>query len=712
MAQSAQMVGTAFRQVFSTADQWAEIGISAERSKLALQSLVGVGRDYTDMIDAVQAGTRGAVTEGEAAAQAYQLMRFGLADSATEMQKFMDTVSKVAAANPRLGGTSEAITQISLTLSNMSFMRLDQLGISAGEVRQRMAALKQETAGLSTEEAFQTAVMEELTEQANALGDGILKVNDAQQRFEARWRGFKEGLGLEIAEGFEGAATAAEDFNAVLNKIGPTAGLAYVLGELTGINNLVGLKPEDYTGVNYGGFSEGQVMGMGMSEGQFISGYDQGGQPTLAGNAPYQGSSGGFMQAAMGQARYAQEWFDTHPLGRQAFMEYNLSADQRSLLDSAQTGAAIRGQYGRSGSPMAGADIQGQYGRTGNPMQFPMGTWGGALGTASSIAGGMGNLPGAVRQTAFSTIAGVAEHNVPLQAGDSLAQSLYNQAIPATQTLTSVLGDAAKAVMQLGQNGEALGNQWGSLDEKFGVVRDSFDVEVYDRMSEALNAAEVDTGTLNEALSEYEHKTGMANAQTAIFDGLMTDLAEQLKQGNLSATEYTDAVMALGQTDLSIFDAMLAPLRDSDFDTYMTMLERLQQMDFSQLGALQALPSTAVSMAGSLVDMLPFGGGEGEDDPIAVMQEQMDAMTAMSIAPGTALGDSFTSGVAISQEQLTSLDEQLTSMAGRTYTIPVNLAIASSGDVNITVPVNIDGREVATATTNANKRENKARTAD
>jgi hypothetical protein len=201
--QNAQQLYTAFNSVFSTANQWAQMGLGAERSKIALQGLTDESQKY---IDAIQRGTMGAVTQGEAAATAYRLIRFGLADSTTEAEKFIRTISVIAAINPRLGGTEEAINQIQLTLSNMSFMRLDQLGISAGQVRNRIAELHKETAGLSREQAFQTAVMEQLNAQAEATGDSILGLSDAQDRFRARIRGFKEDVGLQIAEGFEGAA--------------------------------------------------------------------------------------------------------------------------------------------------------------------------------------------------------------------------------------------------------------------------------------------------------------------------------------------------------------------------------------------------------------------------------------------------------------------------------------------------------------------------
>ncbi len=218
--QNAQVVINSFGQVFATANQWKQLGISAERSRMALTGLAGGAQEASRWIEAVNRGARGSLTEGEAAVNAYRLMRFGLADTAKEAQNFIDVVSKVAMINPQLGGTEEAINQIQLTLSNMSYMRLDQLGISAGTVRERVQELKDEIAGLSSEDAFRMAVMEQLGEQADMLGDEFVQLDDATQRLNARWRDFKEDAGLRVAEGFEAIAESVEGLIDSLETLG------------------------------------------------------------------------------------------------------------------------------------------------------------------------------------------------------------------------------------------------------------------------------------------------------------------------------------------------------------------------------------------------------------------------------------------------------------------------------------------------------------
>lgn len=225
--------GATFVGVFKAADALGDIGLQAERSKIAFDKLAtSAGQSSKAWIDAVRQGAMMTVTEGEAAAQAYQLMRFGLVDSAAAAEQFVRSISIVASVNPQLGSTSEAINQIQLTLSNMSFMRLDQLGISAGTVRKRMAELKKEIDGLSNEEAFRMAVLEQIDEQAQILGDDILELGNARDRLDARWGNFKEDLGLRIAQGFEGWASAIEGVIQNIDLLATKEGVIATVGTL------------------------------------------------------------------------------------------------------------------------------------------------------------------------------------------------------------------------------------------------------------------------------------------------------------------------------------------------------------------------------------------------------------------------------------------------------------------------------------------------
>src|SRR3990167_3898177 len=181
-AQSAQMLAGAVTGVFRTAEGLAVMGREAKNADIALTALAGSGAQADKWTEAIQPGIAATVTGAQAARQAYQLMRFELAKTPEEAEKFARTIAIISKANPQLGDTGEAISQISLAISNMSYMRLDQLGLRAGTVRARVAELRKEFKGMTEEEAFSKAVMEGLNEQATMIGDSVLEAGNSVQR--------------------------------------------------------------------------------------------------------------------------------------------------------------------------------------------------------------------------------------------------------------------------------------------------------------------------------------------------------------------------------------------------------------------------------------------------------------------------------------------------------------------------------------------------
>lgn len=208
-----------FQQLYGVITDFGQIGAQAEKNAIAFTALAGSSAEASRWIRELQTATRGAITEGEAAAQAYQLMKFGLADSADAAGQFLKEVSVLAQISPTLGDTSEAINQIQLTLANMSYMRLDQLGLSVQEVKARMKDLRDETAGMSQEQAFQEAVLEGIHQQYEIVGDDILKVDSNQAELAAKWRQFKEDIGKPINTGLEAVAGELLDIIASLEDI-------------------------------------------------------------------------------------------------------------------------------------------------------------------------------------------------------------------------------------------------------------------------------------------------------------------------------------------------------------------------------------------------------------------------------------------------------------------------------------------------------------
>ncbi len=146
-----------------------ELGAQSLRTKAAFDAISGGAGAASENLQAMQAATRGAMSDSDLMASANQLMQMGLASTSDEL-------AKVTQMATRLGGAmgtdaTASIENFSMMLANQSLPRLDTFGISSGKVRARIAELQQETAGLSRETAFMTAVMEQGEAAMSRLGD-------------------------------------------------------------------------------------------------------------------------------------------------------------------------------------------------------------------------------------------------------------------------------------------------------------------------------------------------------------------------------------------------------------------------------------------------------------------------------------------------------------------------------------------------------------
>jgi len=568
MAGAATQVYNSFAQVFSIADQWADMGVSAERNKIALQSLTGVGAEYENQVRSIIDATRGMVTEGEAAGYAYRLQRFGLADTADEMERFMRTVSIVSAINPQLGGTAEAINQIQLTLSNMSFMRLDQLGISAGQVRARMEELGKAQKNLSTDEKFQIAVMEQLDEQANAVGDSILEMTDAQERMKTRWKGFKEWAGLEIAEGFEGIASAAEGAKAAIDEVGVT-GLAGAL--IFGTPNVI----EEQRRQNY--WSEAQIMGQtGPMEGQRAAGgYGLYNPPVNA-------------QFAQPWHQYAYDYYLRPQAGR--FRDASAMPD-----DLFGTAPNYRTDFGYQSpariTSTPAMDMDSYYSRQRESYY------------QSSRPGGLGeSLGGAWRKgtTEFGDFAGQAQEVIDLLPLMTQGATNFAGVISGVGTDMGAMVDQAQVLADM------------TLQETWGLGATNFDSSVYSEMTDALQDAGIEGDLAAQAIQAFEINTGMANSSSAIFKDQLDELTVSLQNGEINATEYALAVGDLSRQDFSWADRVAQSMTEAgDLQGAIDYIDALKGMSS---GDWQAFDTLGSAMTTGAQNITGFISGKTKDE--------------------------------------------------------------------------------------------------
>ena len=660
LAGGAKAVTGAFTQVFGTAREWANVGLGAMRSEMALDKLSGSAQEADKWINAIRKSTLMTVTEGEAAAQAYNLMAFGLAHSSEEAGRFARDIAIVAQARPQLGGVENAISQIQLTLANTSFMRLDQLGLSSTTVRKRMEELQAQTAGLSREQAFNQAVMEGLHTQANTLGDDFLAVGSNMAQMEAQARQFKENVGKRIAEGFEGAAKAGLSLIEIW-KYFETHPLKLNL-EMGGRDIL----DWDYAKSKF------EVLGQQINRGQIetlASGLlgNVGGQ-AAAGiimppeNLRYQYAEAKRQEALRNRTyllppalqNYAGSMAQNYAFAHPALSNLQIEAPE---YDS-QWAPGMATQYGTGraqGSALAS-------------LQAPF-----FMGRQTRMAGAFG----------LSEIQQQMEWIEKGQGGEIVAQ-FFGAIETGARGATSQIQAGTGALQSMVQTAESI--SFDSLEEKFGIDPRAFDVDVLNEMRSALGDAGVETDVASEAMKRYELQIGAATGSSEVFAGQMDTLAANLRDGKISADEYVDSVTRLSQTDMSWIDRLTGQaISEGDIDRaqrYIEIVSGLSQQslqpyvtsaDFGE-GTEMMGPAGAPGMAGVMPAATPLGTMKSEMDELT--QKFASAETDWTAPVDTALGQNelyFDEFMVTSIDKITAVNDAFLALEGTSVNLNANI---------------------------------------
>lgn len=163
-------VKRAAEEVWQFLKEGADIELTASRfEKLA----ASIGSSGDEMLKAMQASTRGMVSNADIMANAGQIISLGLGKTEEEVVRLSTVVTK-------LGWD---MSMVILTFANDSTRRLDSLGLSIEDVTGRAKLL--EAQGYSTDKAFDLAVIEAGEAKIRLLGDaadttaGDLKVLEA-----------------------------------------------------------------------------------------------------------------------------------------------------------------------------------------------------------------------------------------------------------------------------------------------------------------------------------------------------------------------------------------------------------------------------------------------------------------------------------------------------------------------------------------------------
>jgi hypothetical protein len=189
-------LATAAMQIGRMTVELGNLGQEVQQQRAYFNVWSGGVENATANLAAMREAIGGVMTDSEAMTGANKLLSMGLAKNADELAN----LSKMAVM---LGGStrsaSESINEFSLLLANQSVLRLDTFGISGAKVRARIEELMAADAGLSREQAFLNAVMEEGTVKVNALEAAGVKATTGAQDLATAWRGLREAIGEGLA---------------------------------------------------------------------------------------------------------------------------------------------------------------------------------------------------------------------------------------------------------------------------------------------------------------------------------------------------------------------------------------------------------------------------------------------------------------------------------------------------------------------------------
>lgn len=179
----------------------AELSVAVNRSTNAFVALSGSAEEAEKRLKAIQQASGSTMDNMQAMNLANRLVSLGMAKSAEEMERAVTVGRKIGVVM----GTdvTYALENLSLAAANLSFMRLDQMGISATQVRARMKELQAANADLGKEQAFLSAALEIAESTFKDVDVSAAETISGMEKLSTAWKNLTQtiaasGLGQAI----------------------------------------------------------------------------------------------------------------------------------------------------------------------------------------------------------------------------------------------------------------------------------------------------------------------------------------------------------------------------------------------------------------------------------------------------------------------------------------------------------------------------------
>jgi len=178
-------VSMALKEVYETAKEGAQLEYAQTKFDNLAES-IGIVSDalLTDLKEA----TKGMVSDADLVAGAANFMALGLADTHEEVVR-LTTVAGALGMN---------MNQLVLTLTNKTTMRFDQLGVAVEGFDEKVKAL--EASGLSAQEAFTEAFLQQAEEQIQRVGNISETSAGKIMQMESAFKNLGDAIKLSMAD--------------------------------------------------------------------------------------------------------------------------------------------------------------------------------------------------------------------------------------------------------------------------------------------------------------------------------------------------------------------------------------------------------------------------------------------------------------------------------------------------------------------------------
>lgn len=185
--------GLAVNQGARFALEATQLATAYNRQNVAAVQLAGSQNKLNALTVAYDKATGGAVDKATALSDVTRLQAIGFARSADQLTRFVTAARGSSVAMGRT--TQEMLSEIQLAISNQSFRRLDQIGLGIDEVHKRMDGLKTSAHGMTTEAAFQEAILGLLEQKYGKLAKSVEAQATGAELAAKSWTNLKLAFG-------------------------------------------------------------------------------------------------------------------------------------------------------------------------------------------------------------------------------------------------------------------------------------------------------------------------------------------------------------------------------------------------------------------------------------------------------------------------------------------------------------------------------------